>query len=58
MSLFYNASQAPCSFAGFYRARTEKKTLFSDDQLPSETTIGKILNRMNYSLKRVQKKSL
>lgn len=28
MSLFYNASQAPCAFAGFYRARTEKKTLF------------------------------
>lgn len=30
---------------------------YTDDQLPSETTIGKILNRMNYSLKRVQKKS-
>ncbi len=31
---------------------------YDDDQLPSENTIGKILNRMNYSLKRVQKKSL
>jgi len=30
---------------------------YTDAQLPSENTIGKILNRMNYSLKRVQKKS-
>jgi hypothetical protein len=30
---------------------------YTDDQLPTENTIGKILNRMNYSLKRVQKKS-
>jgi len=31
---------------------------FSEAQLPTENTIGNILNRMNYSLKRVQKKSL
>jgi len=30
---------------------------YSDAQLPTENTIGKIFNRMNYSLKRVQKKS-
>ena len=30
---------------------------YNDDQLPTENTIGKILNRMNYSLKRVQKKA-
>lgn len=30
---------------------------YTDAQLPSERTIGNILNRMNYSLKRVQKKS-
>jgi len=28
MSLFCNASQAQCGFAGFYRTRTAKKTLF------------------------------
>ena len=30
---------------------------YTEDQLPSEKTIGNILNRINYSLKRVQKKS-
>ena len=31
---------------------------YTESQLPTENTIGNILNRMNYSLKRVQKKSL
>jgi hypothetical protein len=31
---------------------------YDEAQLPTENTIGNILNRMNYSLKRVQKKSL
>jgi Rhodopirellula transposase DDE domain len=30
---------------------------YTSDQLPCEKTIGNILNRMNYSLKRAQKKS-
>lgn len=30
---------------------------YTEDQLPSEKTIGNILNRMNYSLKRTQKKT-
>jgi Rhodopirellula transposase DDE domain len=30
---------------------------YTEAQLPSEKTIGNILNRMNYSLKRTQKKS-
>lgn len=30
---------------------------YSDDDLPTENTIGNILNRLNYSLKRVQKKT-
>ena len=30
---------------------------YTEEQLPSEKTIGNILNRMNYSLKRAQKKS-
>jgi hypothetical protein len=30
---------------------------YTEAQLPSERTIGNILNRMNYSLKRVQKKN-
>ena len=31
---------------------------YNSDELPTENTIGNILNRLNYSLKRVQKKSL
>ncbi len=31
---------------------------YSDEELPTENTIGNILNRLNFSLKRVQKKSL
>jgi hypothetical protein len=31
---------------------------YSDKKLPTENTVGNMLNRMNYSLKRVQKKSL
>jgi hypothetical protein len=31
---------------------------YKDEQLPTENTIGNILNRMDYNLKRVQKKSL
>jgi hypothetical protein len=30
---------------------------YSTDELPTENTIGNILNRLNYSLKRVQKKT-
>ncbi len=30
---------------------------YSDDELPTENCIGNLLNRMNYSLKRVQKKT-
>ena len=30
---------------------------YTESQLPTENTIGNILNRMNYSLKRVQKKT-
>jgi hypothetical protein len=30
---------------------------YTEEQLPTEMTIGNILNRMNYSLKRVQKKT-
>ena len=30
---------------------------YTEEQLPTENTIGNILNRMNYSLKRVQKKA-
>lgn len=30
---------------------------YNEEQLPTENTIGNILNRMNYSLKRVQKKA-
>jgi hypothetical protein len=30
---------------------------YTENQLPTENTIGNILNRMNYSLKRVQKKT-
>ena len=35
-----------------------KKKGYSDEELPNENTIGNILNRMNYSLKRVQKKTV
>ena len=31
---------------------------YKNEELPTENTIGNILNRLNYSLKRVQKKSL
>jgi Rhodopirellula transposase DDE domain len=30
---------------------------YTEEQLPTQPTIGNILNRMNYSLKRVQKKT-
>ena len=30
---------------------------YTEEELPSEKTIGNILNRMNYSLKRTQKKN-
>jgi hypothetical protein len=30
---------------------------YEDNQLPTERTINNLLNRMNYSLKRVQKKT-
>ena len=37
--------------------KKKKKKGYTEEQLPTENTIGNILNRMNYSLKRVQKKA-
>ncbi len=38
--------------------RQELLKKYADDELPTENTIGNILNRLNFSLKRVQKKTL